>query len=83
MAYGWDFAEPISYLIGLSLETFGLYYYLRRGRSVGLKVFFDNKKQNLMKLNNKFSATNLFAHEDINQEKFNYIRKKALFREGL
>jgi len=36
-----------------------------------------------MRINNKLSATNLFAHEEINLEKHNYIRKKALFRDGL
>jgi hypothetical protein len=49
-AYGWDFTEPIGYLIGLSLETYGLWYFLRKNLSFDQGTIFEkSRKQKLMK----------------------------------
>jgi hypothetical protein len=39
----WNFTEPISYLIALGLETLGLLYFVRKGRSIGFAEIFNNR----------------------------------------
>jgi len=41
--YGWDVTEPITYLIGLGVEIFGIYYFLRRGRFLNMRALFESK----------------------------------------
>lgn len=41
--WGWDTVEPIAYLLALSVEAVGLWYFIRRGRGLSMKEMFTNK----------------------------------------
>eukprot|EP01017_Pseudomicrothorax_dubius_P019770 TRINITY_DN2177_c0_g1_i6.p1 TRINITY_DN2177_c0_g1~~TRINITY_DN2177_c0_g1_i6.p1 ORF type:complete len:322 (+),score=91.63 TRINITY_DN2177_c0_g1_i6:48-1013(+) len=45
--YGWDVTEPIGYLIALSLETLGLFYFIRKGIQLSQTTIYDQKKKQL------------------------------------
>ena len=39
--YGWDFTEPVGYLISLGLESLGIGYFIKKGEELGQDAIFN------------------------------------------
>lgn len=39
--YGWDFTEPVGYLISLGLESLGIAYFIKKGEELGQQSIFN------------------------------------------
>lgn len=61
VTHGWDVTEPISYLIGLAIETAGIWYYIRYRAKLGQSILFTRR----FKLNKQ----KIFAKKSTNPEK--------------
>lgn len=47
--YGWDFAEPVSYILGLSTEAVIFYYFIKHRKGLNSSLLFGNKFDPLQK----------------------------------
>ena len=72
--YGWDFCEPLSYLIGLSFETCSIAFFIKYSKSLNNKNLFEGRLGKTKSLIEKKAFKSSFIQADF---KF-YTNKQAL-----
>lgn len=77
--YGWDFTEPIGYLISLGIEIVGINYFLKNSTELGQKTIFSNKFNNSK--NSFFSkiTTNHSVDKKMLVRRLNLLKKRIIF----
>lgn len=79
--YNWDVAEPISYLLATSMETYAIYYFLRRGFTYSQKNVFKKKFDAVFnaRLNQHTNSTNFLKEIEFAKNKRDMLKAKMLY----
>lgn len=77
--YGWDFTEPIGYLISLGIETAALVYFLRFRGELGQSALFNSKISKLRPKALGKISTNANAAKEFMERKISVLRRSLTF----
>jgi hypothetical protein len=74
--YGWDFSEPISWLISFGIETVGLAYYLKKFDDLGQDAIFNRYYE---KSGKKYLLNHKTLHRDSLNKRVNFLKRRIFF----
>ena len=77
--YGWDFTEPIGYLISLGIETAAIGYFIKFRGDLGQNALFASKLSKLRPLALSKKTTNPKIAKELLNEKISIFKRMLLF----
>ncbi|KAL4489396.1 hypothetical protein ABPG72_002692 [Tetrahymena utriculariae] len=77
--YGWDFAEPVSYVLGLGSEAYILYHFIKHRKSFNQLYLFEKQLQPVRKNLISQNQTNTEGHLKFLKCKLDMIQSKIQF----